>query len=385
MQLNLTGMIRYGGLLVQPVMSLLARKESLAVPSLLYACFEYIRTAIGALPSTVALVVNNGSNILIDLFGLHMQLVSVNRSKMAAVSAVLQNNTSASSLSIPISGSSLVAQGKMKVYDEDDIEFENDRLSVAIFQTIEHLLIHCGALLNQSIRQTIEQLINIGLNCLDLGVLSITCPDRRLKRLRMVERLRYSTSLQSSLIAVGLAEVIAASKTGMLSSNVTPLRSVCQSLVKSVHSTVSGTHLTYEVKRILLVLGQILYPSAIPLPITAPADLTSQYLVRLSQVEDVENTKANGVKKTVQSSVDAEENDNKKVTIRPTMDKDVSKSIPVQKQQEEKTIVPPTEGVPPTLKFPSAFQNPKAKSSTNESDSEDDDIPDLNLEDDENE
>lgn len=399
LQLNLSGMIRYGGLCVQPVMNLLGRKEAMAVPPLLFACLDYLRVAVGVLPSTVGLVINNGANILIDLFGIHMQLITVNRSKMSASAAVLLNNVSASSLSIPTSGSALVNQGKLKAYDEEDIEDANDRLTLAIFECIESLLIHSGAILNVAIRQTIEQLIQQGLQCMALGTLSVTKVDRRLKRIHFVERLRYSSRLQHALISVALADAIAASKTGMMSLNVIPLRNVCQALVKSTYSDSSSTKLAFEAKKILLTIGQLLYPSAIPMPVVSPADLASQYLVKLKQATDASSLiTENAALKNSSTEITSTGDD-----VAATTEKSVSggankkkRSVTGAAKGEQTTTAnntkevtgaeePKKESAPvPALNFgnSSASKVPAVAVATG-NDSDSDDIPDLDLEDDE--
>jgi hypothetical protein len=383
-------------------MNLLSRKESMAVPSLLFTALDYLSVAMSVLPATMALVINHGATILLDLFGLQIQQITMNRNKMAASSAVLTSHVhalSASSLSTPTSGLALISQGKLQVYEEEDIEIQNDQLAIKILNTMESLLIHCSALLNPLSRQTIEQLIQQALQVMELGLFSYTVMDRRFKRIHQVERIRYSIRLQKAMISLALAEVIAASKTGMISMNVIPLRSVCQGIVKSTSTGDDSSGLLFEAKRIILVLGQILYPSAIAIPMVSPADLAGQYLVKLrQQAEDsIQGISSSGAKiasrkptsVTLNETSTGEEvtnKTNKKKRDVTAMKKDhVVVAMPSMIPSSDVAQVPKQEtqvpAVLPALNLPIACNTSKEVEANDDEDSVDD-IPDLDLEDD---
>lgn len=165
--------------------------------------------------------------------------------------------------------------GKRKHYEEKDVEDDNDDYSVLVFRSVECLLRECGALLPLSAREFIEQQIKIGLSCLDKGILNVSLFDRRVKRNRC-ERLRQSAKLLEAFVVVAIAEILAPSKSGIISSNLSRFRTVCSSVTMSPFA---GSDLKSIATTGLLMIGHILQPTSIPIPSIAPAEAAAHYLV----------------------------------------------------------------------------------------------------------
>lgn len=269
LQLNLSIFIRYGTALLQPVFSLLARPETHRVPELFQMCVKCLIAGIECLPNTAVRIIENGSTVLQDLFAMHVCLVASNRS-MVTASPVFTNGKA-------------TLLGKRKNYEEKDVEEDNDDFSALVFRNIESLLRDCGALLPLAAREFIEQQIRIGLSCLEKGVLTPSLCDRRVKRNRC-ERLRQSAKLQEAFLNVALAEILASSKSGIVSSNLSRFRIVCSSVTMSPFI---GNNLKSIATKGLLMIGHILQPTSIPIPSVAPVEAASHFLVSYSKQEKV--------------------------------------------------------------------------------------------------
>ncbi len=255
--------------MLQPLFSLLAMPETHRVPELFQICLTCLNAGIECLPNTAVRIIENGSTVLQDLFAMHICLVASNRS-MVTASPVFTNGKA-------------TLLGKRKNYEEKDVEDDNDDFSVLVFHNIETLLRECGALLPLSAREFIEQQIRIGLSCLEKGVLNPSLFDRRVKRNRC-ERLRQSAKLQEAFLVVALAEILASSKSGILSNNLSRFRIVCSSVAMSPFI---GNDLKSIATRGLLMIGHILQPTSIPVPSIAPVDAASHFLVSYSKQEKV--------------------------------------------------------------------------------------------------
>lgn len=271
LKLNLPIFIRFGTTMIQPLFSLLAKQEVHLVPDLLEECLQCLKIAIQTLPNTVAKVIENGSSVLQDLFSLQINLVASNRSMVTALPSTTTNK-------------SHTTLGKRKSREDQDVEEENDRVSVVVFEVVESLLLYGAILLPVAVRDLLERLVKLGLSSLEKGIINPTLSDRRLKRNRC-ERIRQSVVLQTAFLSLALSEVIAPSRSGILSNNIPRFRAVCTTLVMSNNAS---SNLKNQASKALLTIGHLLQPTLIPVPHLAPSTLTSRFMVELSKEPSAE-------------------------------------------------------------------------------------------------
>lgn len=162
-----------------------------------------------------------------------------------------------------------------------------------IMKVTETILTYCGSLLPAPQRDTIDEIINQGLQCLCKGVLLPQLSDRHVQRMP-VEILRQSTRYQHALLALALSDALAFKQTGTVG-GILPM------LKRAAHCCVRQEATSSISMQILLTIDMMLHPSRIVLPSTPAIIDAKNYLSKVS--EYIENVKINKSSESKSSSV----------------------------------------------------------------------------------
>lgn len=340
-------------------------------------------------PNTVAHITQHGSPILFDLFAQQMDLITSNRSHVSVFATTSTPPTSNNLVT-------LMNQGKQQIYDNScDIEAANDTLTIKIFHFIECLLLHASYLLKNNIRSQIETTIQQGLQCASNGLLiPMLSTDKRLRRVHFVERIRQSLDLLQALMQVATVDVMVASTNSssnnsmstVMSRNVGSLQALCVACTKL---PISAKHnLVLEANKTLNILGNLLHPSALPMPYLTPADLVGKYIVQCNQdstkiSEPVHDHKQQ--QDEVISNVGSKRSlEQEAVVVTKEEEEQVSKKATLASE----TVLAATET---TVSKPLTWDVKKPSTTTSttnaakrssDSDDDDDDLPDIDINDD---
>lgn len=142
-----------------------------------------------------------------------------------------------------------------------------------VMEAVETLLLYCGALLPNTLREAIQAAIAEGLLCMSKGCLPAATNDKKLKRAPS-ESLRHQPTLQALLLRLAATEVMTPAAGGILSGNVTILQRASEAALRQRETS-------NEAARCLLIVETILQPSMVSIP-GVPAIMTARSLLGLS-------------------------------------------------------------------------------------------------------
>lgn len=261
------GLLRLSSALSDPLLSMLLDTECIQAGSAL--AVPVLSALTGVLQACPATALRGSA---------HKSLQSILEQFRAVVNTLTQSRTSV----VHGASSELAGVGDPSVEDlstpdvtsgEDNVvaaDSANSSLSLysmdfvvyftCLSRTVESLLLlHCGPMLPAKMREHIEITLAQALLCLTKGVLPLQPPNRHLKRCLSPEVLRQSPALQKLILQLCVADALTPSTDGIVSGNLSLLRSVCQSCLLQSDTTL-------EAVRALCVIDAVLFPSAITLP-----------------------------------------------------------------------------------------------------------------------
>lgn len=162
-----------------------------------------------------------------------------------------------------------------------------------VIDTVEELLLCCSPLLEDALRASIEAAVAQLLACIAKGVIVPTTPDRRMRRLTS-ERLRTAPELQEKVLRLAMSEVSSSPKNGILSGNLSLLRSAAQACLGQ-RTTASSA------RKAMLLVEAFVHPTAIPIPPTPIHLLVEDRLRTRAQQQQTKSSSAWGESNVVAS------------------------------------------------------------------------------------
>lgn len=288
-------LIRIGTGLIRPVAALMTRTEGKTVGKLNLILLQCMATAARCLPSVVANSVNSTPICLLEQLTKEMQLLTANQGLLSqsttntSTTTANTTNTNANkdgNLSfatgvnsvIPINHTGQVITNTSGNINEicviEGIHTRYERLTV-LFTTAEAVLLHCGPLLSASIREQFTTIVNQGLVCMNLGILSVQYMDRHLHRSNCA-LLRQDPTIQCLLLQLSLVEVFCAPQLSQqiqqYSRNLSLLKHIAELCMRnSLTATVAA--------RILLQYSTLYHPVTVALPAVPASDTARGYIL----------------------------------------------------------------------------------------------------------
>ena len=289
-------LIRIGTGLIRPVAALMTRTEGKTVGKLNLILLQCMTTAARCLPSVVANSINSTPICLLEQLAKEMQLLTTNQGLLSQSTTNTSITTTANTTNtnankdgnlsfatgvnsvIPINHTGQVITNTSGNINEicaiEGIHTRYERLTV-LFTTAEAVLLHCGPLLSASIREQFTTIVNQGLVCMNLGILSVQYMDRHLHRSNCA-LLRQDPTIQCLLLQLSLVEVFCAPQLSQqiqqYSRNLSLLKHIAELCMRnSLTSTVAA--------RILLQYSTLYHPVTVALPAVSASDTARGYIL----------------------------------------------------------------------------------------------------------
>ena len=289
-------LIRIGTGLMRPVAALMTRTEGKTVGKLNLILLQCMTTAARCLPSVVANSINSTPICLLEQLAKEMQLLTTNQGLLSQSTTNTSTTTTANTTNanankdgnlsfatgvnsvIPINHTGQVITNTSGNINEicaiEGIHTRYERLTV-LFTTAEAVLLHCGPLLSASIREQFTTIVNQGLVCMNLGILSVQYMDRHLHRSNCA-LLRQDPTIQCLLLQLSLVEVFCAPQLSQqiqqYSRNLSLLKHIAELCMRnSLTSTVAA--------RILLQYSTLYHPVTVALPAVSASDTARGYIL----------------------------------------------------------------------------------------------------------
>jgi hypothetical protein len=230
--------------IIAQVSALVASRELTAIPELFAACLRIVRLCAVNFPQLLSRTATHSDGCV----SIIVSLAVVATDLITRPGGIHNSHSSAAA-----------------VFQVDSIE----HTTCLLLRTLEAFVLHMSCYLpTTSTRTLIESIVRSCLECLCKGVQQVVSgTDKRIRWAPHVEVVRRSVCVQREVLQLAVTEVMAPSKTGILSANVSLLKAAAQCLMASrgsVHGQDDDVSISREAARVLLVVGSLLHPTAVP-------------------------------------------------------------------------------------------------------------------------
>jgi hypothetical protein len=230
--------------IIAQVSALVASRELTAIPELFASCLRIVRLCAVNFPQLLSRTATHSDGCV----SIIVSLAVVATDLITRPGGIHNSHSSAAA-----------------VFQVDSIE----HTTCLLLRTLEAFVLHMSCYLpTTSTRTLIESIVRSCLECLCKGVQQVVSgTDKRIRWAPHVEVVRRSVCVQREVLQLAVTEVMAPSKTGILSANVSLLKAAAQCLMASrgsVHGQDDDVSISREAARVLLVVGSLLHPTAVP-------------------------------------------------------------------------------------------------------------------------
>jgi hypothetical protein len=230
--------------IIAQVSALVASRELTAIPELFASCLRIVRLCAVNFPQLLSRTATHSDGCV----SIIVSLAVVATDLITRPGGIHHSHSSAAA-----------------VFQVDSIE----HTTCLLLRTLEAFVLHMSCYLpTTSARTLIESIVRSCLECLCKGVQQVVSgTDKRIRWAPHVEVVRRSVCVQREVLQLAVTEVMAPSKTGILSANVSLLKAAAQCLMASrgsVHGQDEDVSVSREAARVLLVVGSLLHPTVVP-------------------------------------------------------------------------------------------------------------------------